>query len=201
MPFIGIGKTKQTSEYVAVSKQYWLAGKIESKITQHIMDVKSKKTGKELFSVEVLLIPRVDLLLLDGGRSNQNKRQVLIPILVLAKLDINGLLTPSEKAPWIPREWLAPSQSSDITISDIVTVDEYATTNPFEGVDTWKGMIEYCDAMLEDALSIKSDEDAHNKPSLFNIEVSDQFSQSDDFLIQIETPIKGAKEKILKSYD
>ena len=200
LPFIGIGKTKQTGGYVAVSKQCWLAGQIDSKIAQHIIGVKSKNAGKELFSVEVLLIPRVDILVLDGGRRNQNKRQVLIPILVLAKLDVKGILTPSEKAPWIPREWLDPSQSPDITLSDIVTVDEYVTTNPFEGIDTWQGMIEYCDAMLVDALGIDLDEE-ESKPSLFSIEVSNQFSQSDDFIIQIETPIKGAKEKILKSYD
>ena len=140
-------------------------------------------------------------MVLDGGRSNQNKRQVLIPMLVLAKLDVNGILAPSEKAPWIPREWLDPSQSDDITFSNIVTVDEYMTTNPFEGIDTWQGMIEYCDAMLVHALGIEWDEEENIKPSLFSIEVSNQFSQSDDFLIQIETPIKGAKEKILKSYD
>ena len=69
MPFIGIGKTKQTGEYVAVSKQCWLAGQIDSKIAQHIIGVKSKNADKELFSVEVLLIPRVDILVLDGGRS------------------------------------------------------------------------------------------------------------------------------------
>ncbi len=199
-PFIGTGKPKQTNEYVAVSKNCWLAGEVDSLIAKHIIDVKSKEAGKDLFSVEVLLIPRVDILKQDGGRSNQNKRQVLIPILVLAKLDINGVLTPSEKAPWIPREWLAPNQSSNITISDIVTVDEYVTINPFEGVDTWQGMLEYCDAMLVDALGIESgEEDKH--PSLFSIEVSGQYSQSDDFLIQIEIPIKGAKEKILESYD
>jgi len=201
LPFIGIGKTKQTDEYVAASKQCWLAGKIDSKYAQHIIDIKSKKAGKELFSVEVLLIPRVDILVSVGGRSNQNKRQVLIPILVLAKLDGDGILTSSEKAPWIPREWLDPSQSSDITISDIVTVDEYVTTNPFYGIDTWQGMIEYCDAMLMDALGVELDEEVDKRPNLFDVEISDQFSQSDDFLIQIEAPIKGAKEKILKSYD
>lgn len=184
-----------------MSKRCWLAGQIDSKIAQQIIDIKSKKVGKELFSVEVLLIPRVDILVSVGGRSNQNKRQVLIPMLILAKLDTEGVLTPSEKAPWIPREWLAPSQSSDITISDIVTVDEYVTINPFEGIDTWQGLIEYCDAMLVDALGIEFDEETNKKLSLFEIEISDQFSQADDFLIQIETPIKGAKEKILKSYD
>lgn len=176
-------------------------GKIDSKIAQYIIDVKSKKLGKELLSVEVLLIPRIDILTSVGGRSNQNKRQILIPILVLAKLDVNGTLTPSEKAPWIPREWLAPSQSSNITISDILAVDKFVTTNPFEGIDTWQGMVQYCDAMLMDALGVESDEEVDNNPGLFDIEISDQFSQSDDFLIQIETPIKGAKEKILKSYD
>jgi hypothetical protein len=201
LPFIGIGKTKQTDEYVVVSRQCWLAGQIDSKIAQHIIDVKSKKAGKELFSIEVLLIPRVDILVSVGGRSNQNKRQILIPILVLAKLDINGIFTPSDKTPWIPREWLAPSQSSDITISDIITVDQYVTTNPFEGIGTWQGMIKYCDAMLMDALGVELDEEADKKPILFDIEISDQFCQSDGCLIQIETPIKGAKEKILKSYD
>lgn len=176
-------------------------GKINETIAQHIIDLKSKKASNELFSVEVLLIPRIDILVSVGGKSNQNKRQVLIPILVLAKLDVNGILTPSEKAPWIPREWLAPSQSSDITISDIVTVDEYVTINPFEGIDTWQALIEYCNAMLMEALGVKSDKESDKKLSLFDIEISDQFSQSDDFLIQIETPIKGAKEKILKSYD
>ena len=55
--------------------------------------------------------------------------------------------------------------------------------------------------LLVDALGIELDEEENIKLSLFSIEVSNQFSQSDDFLIQIETPIKGAKEKILKSYD
>jgi len=201
LPFIGIGKTKQTDGYVVVRKECWSKGEIDSKITQHIIDVKSKKAGKELFSVEVLLIPRIDILTSIGGRSNQNKRQALIPILVLAKLDINGTLTPSDKAPWMPREWLAPSQSSDTTVSDIITVDEYVTTNPFEGIDSWQGLVEYCDAMLMHALGVESDDEGNTKPDLFNIEISDQFSQSADFLIQIETPIKGAKEKILKSYD
>lgn len=184
-----------------MSKRCWLAGQIDSKIAQQIIDIKSKKVSKELFSVEVLLIPRVDILVSVGGRSNQNKRQVLIPMLILAKLDTEGVLTPSEKAPWIPREWLAPSQSSDITISDIVTVDEYVTINPFEGIDTWQGMVEYCDAMMIDVLGIEFNKEKNKKPSLFEMEISDQFSQSDDFLIQIEIPIKGAKEKILKCYD
>ncbi len=184
-----------------VSKQCWLAGKIESKIARHIIDVKSKKAGKDLFSVEILLIPRVDVLASVGGKSNQNKRKVLIPILILAKLDINGSLTPSGKAPWIPREYLAPSQSSYATISDIATVDKYLTNNPFEGIDTWQGMTKYCDAMLMDALGFEQDEKTKKKPNLFQIKISPQFTQSDDFLIQVETPITGAKEKILKSYD
>ncbi len=201
LPLIGIGKIKQTNEYVAVSKRCWIEGKIDSKIAHHIIDIKSKKAGKDLFSVEILLIPRIDILVSIGGRSNQNKRQVLIPILVLAKLDVEGILTPSEKAPWIPREWLAPSQSSDITISDLVTVDEYVTINPFYGIDTWQGMVEYCEAILLGALGIELNKETKEKASLYDIEISNQFSQSDDFLIQIETPIKGAKEKILKSYD
>lgn len=201
LPFIGIGKRKQTNEYVSVPKQCWLAGQIDSKVAQHIIGAKSKESGRKVSSVEILLIPRLDVLKSNGGRSNQNKRQVLIPILVLAKLDKNGFLTPSEKAPWIPREWLSPSQSSDITISDIDSVDEFVTTNPFEGVDTWLGLIEYCDTMLIDALGVEMDEKSEEKPSLRSIKISSLFSQSDTFLIQIETPIKGAKEKILKSYD
>lgn len=201
MPLVGIGKTKQTDDYLVMPKQCWLMGRIDSKNAQQIIKAKSKKAGEELLSVEVLLIPRVDILETVGGRSNQNKRQVLIPILVLAKLDINGYLTPSGKAPWIPREWLAPNQSSDISIADIVTVDKYLTMNPFEGIDSWQGMIEYCNKMLIDALGVGLEKKDDNNLNLFDIEISNQYIQSDDFLIQIDIPIKGAKEKILKSYD
>jgi len=141
------------------------------------------------------------MLLSVGGQVDQNKRQVLIPILVLANLDASGDLSPSDKAPWIPREWLAPNQSSDVEISDVSTVDDFMTTNPFNGVSNWKELIDYCNALIRNAVDNGSDQKTESKYGLFDIEFSEQYRQSGEFLIQVEVPVTGAKQKILRSYD
>ncbi|WP_287796949.1 AAA domain-containing protein [Idiomarina sp.] len=201
LPLIGTGKRKRTEDFVAVPKRCWLNGYLDREVAKHIISTTSKRSGKTPFSVETLLIPRIDLLNVSGGRINQNSRQILIPVLVLAKVDLDGMLTPSEKAPWIPRDWLSPSQTSNITVGDIDTVDKFVSANPYEGIDTWAGLIEYCDAMVRFALGLNCSENHDNELGLFDVFFDEQLVQSDDFLIQLDTPIVGAKDKILSTYD
>lgn len=197
-PVLGIGKPTTSNDYVRVEKSSWLSGEISTDVAVQILNIKSKAAGKELFSTEVLLIPRTDLLVAIGGSTDDNKRHVLIPLLVIAKLNRSGQLTPTDKPPWIPREWLSPSQSADMIIADTQVVDDFLTVNPFEGIDTWQQLNEYCCKMLMCVLSPDSDQELLD---IFSIDISDQYKQSNTFLIQLDAPIKGAKKKILTSYD
>ena len=202
LPIVGVGKIKQTENYISVGKECWVEGLIHTSIAKFIIDIASKKADKDLMSAEVLLIPRIDLLVSIGGRRNQNARKILLPILVIAKVDVEGKLSPSDKAPWIPREWLSPSQTSDITITDIHVVDQFVSKNPFTGVDTWSSLVEYCESMLLHALGKNTSSSEHEaKPGLYDVSIDEGLVQADDFLIQVEAPISGAKDKILKVYD
>lgn len=62
LDIVGVGKSKKTGNYVSVNKGCWVKGSIDQSVAQYIIDVKSTKADKELKSVEVLLIPRIDFL-------------------------------------------------------------------------------------------------------------------------------------------
>ena len=141
-------EAKRDTPYLALAHHAWLSGQMASEQAEAILSQRQSRSKKPLVEVELVMFPRVDLLRSQGGARDRRKRQVLLPLGVFVRLDRRGQLRPAAKAPWIPREWLGPNQSAAEPIADVVTVDAFISTHPFEGIETWRELVGYCTRML-----------------------------------------------------
>jgi len=206
LPILGEGKTnKKSNDYVALDHQCWLEGRVELELAQQLIQSKQIPNRKPLTEIEVLLFPRVDMYRIEGANEENYKRRVLLPLVVFARLQANGNLLPTEKGPWIPRNWLSPNESRDEPIGDFSRVDDFLTLNPFEGVTLWPQLVEYCTRLLaytvgeEDNLNPDSSSDESVASlSLFDLNIHPEYVVASQCLIQVETPILGVKAKLVK---
>jgi hypothetical protein len=149
LPLLGPDKeAKRHVPYMALAHQAWLSGQMPSEQAEAILARRRDGSKKPLVEVELVMFPRVDLLRSRGGARDSRKRRVLLPLGVFVRLDRQGQLRPAAKAPWIPREWLGPNQSAVEPIADVVTVDAFTSTYPFEGIETWRELVGYCTRLL-----------------------------------------------------
>ncbi|WP_133511193.1 AAA domain-containing protein [Candidatus Thiosymbion oneisti] len=206
LPVLGLVKSQSpTAAYIAVDNRIWLAGRIDITLAEQIIDSKKTKDKPPLREAELVLFPRVDLFRYQGGWGTNRKRRVLLPLVVFVRLQADGQLRPTSKAPWIPREWLAPNQSVTQPFSEFTVVDSFLTQQPFEGIETWSQLVAYCTALLCAAAGtpyIPADTEAsHPGTSLFEFEVHPEYELNQQCLLQTETAVVGAKDRILKVLD
>ena len=206
LPVLGLGKPQRPdASYIELKNMTWQDGQIAPDLAKQIIAARQPKNKPILKEVELILFPRVDHLTVQGGYRSTRKREVLLPLVVFVRLQDDGALKPSSKTPWIPREWLAPNQSATESFGDMVIVDEFLTQNPFEGIETWLQLTAYCTRLLCAATGVESapstDDPKQSEISLFEIPVHQEYTLSDQCLLQTESPITGATDKILKVFD
>jgi hypothetical protein len=197
-------EAKRDTPYVSLAHHAWLSGQIASEQAEAILSQRQSRSTKPLVEVELVMFPRVDLLRSQGGARDSRKRQVLLPLGVFLRLDRQGQLRPAAKAPWIPREWLGPNQSAAEPIADVVTVDAFISTHPFEGIETWRELVGYCTRLLCSVAGAEyvAPDDHQPGTSLFELDMHADYELIDQSLLQVEDlPIVGAKETMLKVLD
>ncbi|WP_163576810.1 AAA domain-containing protein [Halomonas faecis] len=195
---------KPEDAFVALPREVWVLGEIAQPLAERIVESHQRKAGKWLDEVELVLLPRVDLIRAVGGAKDNRQREVLLPLVVFVRLHRDGSLRPSDKAPWVPREWLGPNQGAAAPIADLVAVDAFMTQYPFAGVETWQALVAYCTRLLcwlAGAGQAAPDDDATSM-SLFDIAIHDDYACVNLSLLQVETPpVVGAKQKMLTVLD
>ncbi|SEP18351.1 DEAD/DEAH box helicase [Aquisalimonas asiatica] len=205
LPLIGPSKeSERNTPYKALAREDWLKGQIPRECAEAILGQKQGKHSQPLREVELAMFPRVDLIRYHGGSRDSRKRRVLLPLVVFVRMDSSGQLWPSGKAPWIPREWLGPNQSSVEPIADVVAVDAFMTKHPFEGIETWPELVAYCTRLLcwvTDTPYLEADEQEPGT-SLFDFDIHSGYELTQQSLLQVEDlPVVGAKDKMLRVLD
>ena len=203
LPALGIEKVEgPSSDYLALDHQVWLNGRVPPALAKQILDAQQPVGQPPLEVTELVLFPRVDLQLSRFGETNNLKRRVLLPVGVFVRMVADGTLFPSNKRPWIPREWLAPNQSATDPIGDYVDLDAFLTRNPYEGIVDWGQLVAYCGHMLTAVvgypLSSNDEDNARAVPPLHAMPIHPDFAMSGQSLLQLKTKVVGAKANIVK---
>ena len=157
--------------------------------------------NQKIQQVDIVLMPRVDLIQVSSGQAIGQQSKIITPILTQVRLNRSGALSPSDKPPFVPREWLAPNESDQIPFGNIAVMDAFITQNPFNA-SSWSELQDYCDrllaSLLNDSLEIHSQ--AAQK-TLFDFTILDDYQlRSDISLVLLEPPIIAGFH-ILKIYD
>lgn len=200
LPVLGVGKpTKASSAYVAQPCTVWSEGRISSDLAQKIFEKQQKPKSPRLLELEIILLPRADLYISQGGWSTSLNRKILTPLCVFVRLQRDGSLLPGGTAPWIPREWLSPNASATQPFAEFSNVDNFLTLNPYQGIKSWPDLTVYCESLLAAAVGfeISSEEPASNS-TLYAIPLHSEYRVAEQCLLQIEPPLIGAKVKIIK---
>lgn len=205
LPVLGPDKKpKKGAHYETLEHESWLTGCIPEEQAKAIIEAWQESNQKTSDQVELVMFPRVDLLRYRGGEHHRGKRRVLLPLVVFVRLTSKGQLEPSDKAPWIPREWLSPNQSGVESIADVVTVDDFLTQHPFEGIETWSELVSYCTRMLCWITGVEYIPWGKGQPgtSIFELDIHTDYELCPQSLLQVlDLPIVGAKEKMFRVLD
>lgn len=131
-------------DYLALSNAIWRQGQIDPNLAEQIIQARQPKKHPPLQQLEIVLFPRVDNLNYQGEANDKRKRRVLLPLVVFTNLQRDGFLQPTNKAPWIPRIWIDPTQSATQPFTEMTLLDAFLTQHPFEGIETWLRLTAYC---------------------------------------------------------
>jgi len=203
----------------AVDASVWLFGQLNEETTQSIF--LSLKVSKKVQEVDIVLMPRVDLLAVSSGEAVGKPSKIVTPLVVQVKLNRLGQLSPANAPPFIPRQWLAPNQSDEAPFANVTELDAFISQHPYNA-NSWEELQDYCCRMLAHVLAqttahhpldiegndasepteINTDNDANKVlPSLFEFSVLDDYQPRTDIsLVLLEPPIKAGFH-ILKIYD
>ncbi|RLM22674.1 hypothetical protein BIY29_11835 [Brenneria alni] len=204
LPVIGPDKTQDpTADYLALSQQVWERGGIEISLAEQILEARQPRNKPPLQQMEIVIFPRVDLLVYQGGAIDKRKREVCLPLVAFVNLQRDGTLLPGKKAPWIPRVWIGPTQGATQPFTEMSLLDEFFTLHPFEGINSWPQLKSYCTRLLCHATGTPFIDASADNPAIAisDIEVDNEYQQSEQCLLQFNTPIVGAKANLLKALD
>lgn len=99
-------------------------------------------------AVDVLVFPWVFNSREEHGEASRTRLEVFVPVVVLARLDADGVLKPHEHAPWIPRDRLQPVTHDYVTVGELTEADAFATRQPFEA-RSWSATLEYAGHLVQ----------------------------------------------------
>lgn len=189
VPLLGVGKTPPPgSPYRALPEDVWQSGQLPEAL---VSEIRSRQRGITL--PEVVLFPRVDLLQSHQTDVDSRRRRILVPLVVFARVSETGALLPSEKAPWIPREWVDPNPGLNPPIAGEDALDGFLTRNPYEGIEAWGDLVDYAVSMLSAGMRNPLFSALHGEP------MADEYVQTGKAVIQIDDPpVIGGKESMLK---
>ena len=100
----------------------------------------------------VYLAPYVAILAHEHEQENDRSPRYIVPLIIPAQLQDDGLLqVPANALPWIPREYLLPSEG-EVILGSMQEVDHYLDLHPQPvGVDrTWHGWLAWGMGLLPD---------------------------------------------------
>ena len=181
-----IDTSYSSEKYQLVSRDCWITGTIDPITTKEIF---RKKHQEEDQDIELVFMPRIDLLKYEGTERPQNKIATLVPLLAHCWLNKTGTLTPSTTPPWIPRIWLFPNERTNTEIGTLDAVSDFFTHHPFESVHTWSELVDYGNTLLSwvilgahHKLDAQHKTDIHNTldtHSVFDITIHDEYIQQE----------------------
>lgn len=204
LPVLGPEKNQEPkADYIALSTTLWQQGRIDPNLAEKIIEARQPKNKPLLQQLEIVIFPRIDHLNYQGGERDRRKRCVLMPLVVFVNLQRDGSLQPTNKAPWIPRIWIGPSQGTTQPFTEMGLLDTFFTQHPFEGIENWSQLTTYCTKLLCQAIGETYREASDQLPAtqLSELAISPEYDLSTQCLLQLNTPIVGAKAKILKVLD
>ncbi|MBT5954464.1 AAA family ATPase [bacterium] len=203
LPALGIATDyKQSKDYCfAVNGSDVIRGVVDQHTTNQLFEIKEKQVKDKktlpLHQIEIVVFPRVDVLKFERINPSFSKRRVLLPLVIIATLSKNGQLLPTDKAPWIPREWLAPNESSNPTIGELINIDTFLTQTPYENIQTWVSVMTFAIGLLSAAIDHDIDPKKITPDYLSQLSVNESYEQSMKGLILIDPPIIEAKRNII----
>lgn len=183
----------------AVSSSAWQLGQLDNQTTQSIFTVLN--VSNKIQQVDIVLMPRVDVIRVTSGQAIGQQSNIITPLVVQVRLSRAGQLSPSDKPPFVPREWLAPNQSDQIPFGNVANMDAFITQNPFN-VSSWEELTDYCDRLLVSLLNDTVEKSGlATQNSLFDLTLLNDYELKNDIsLVLLEPPIKAGFH-ILKIYD
>lgn len=190
LPALNHEGTSKKANYVSVENTSWHEGRINSDLTNTLIQ---KRSGKAV-ETEIIIFPRVDMLSYQKGKRPSHKRQVLLPLGVAVRLQPDGTLRPSDKAPWVPREWLAPNLNDSECVAEVAELDKFFTENPFETVENWGALVTYCSKLLAFVTNQKG-------ADLESFKLLSDYECVTQSLVQVEIPATGVSANIIKALD
>jgi hypothetical protein len=204
LPVLGPDKNQDPrADYMALSASLWQQGRVDPDLAEKIIEERQPKNKPPLQQLEIVIFPRIDHLNYQTGERDQRKRRVLMPLVVFVSLQRDGSLQPTNKAPWIPRIWIGPTQSATQPFTEMGLLDAFFTQHPFEGIENWSQLTAYCTRLLCKATGETYREASDELPAtqLSELAISPEYTLSDQCLLQLNTPVVGAKAKMLKVLD
>lgn len=204
IPVLGPDKLQNPKgDYLALPNDHWEQGAIDPKLAEQIIEAHEPKNKPPLQQLEIVICPRVDHLIYTGGENDKRKRRVMLPLVVFANLQRDGRLLPTNKAPWVPRIWIGPTQSATQPFTEMAMLDAFFTQHPFEGIESWSQLMTYCTRLLCHTTGTAYHEASGQQlaTQLSEVVISSEYEQSKQCLLQLDTPVVGAKVNLLKTLD
>ena len=190
------------SDFLTFAHAVWLQGCIPVELAEQIFLARQPKNLPPIQQLDVVFFPRVDLLVHNKGHCEKDKRRVLLPLFIFCILCRDGSLKPGNTAPWVPRVWVAPTQSNTKPFTDMGRLDDFFTQNSYETVGNWQQLTKYCSNLLAQAASHAGQPVEDTQPAqLHEIAISSEYSMSPFCLLGFKTPVMGAKHNVLKVLD
>lgn len=181
----------------AVNAVVWEKGELTRKTTVEIF--KLLRVDEKINIVNIRLMPRVDLQNIANTQFLGQQSPILVPIVAEVLLARNGVLKPGALPPYVPREFLAPTDSEQIPFGNVDTLDRFLTLNPYN-VDTWEELQEYTAKLLSSLVADDVTGGSCDTP-LGEIEISpDYVLKKEISLILLETSIRAGRH-IVNVYD
>ncbi|THB64503.1 MAG: hypothetical protein D6B27_10210 [Gammaproteobacteria bacterium] len=183
----------------AVSSSAWENGQLGIDTASTIFSI--LKVSQEVQEVNIVLMPRVDLLNVSVGETIGRQSRIITPLIVQARLSRSGDLSASASPPFVPREWLAPNQTDQIPFGHVDVLDEFITQNPYS-VESWQELKHYCCRMISCLLdgSLDANENSISQ-SIYEFSILDDYQVKQDICLLSLDPAIKAGFHILKIYD
>jgi energy-coupling factor transporter ATP-binding protein EcfA2 len=154
------------SKYEIINKGDLYRGTIDLEILNKL---KSDKKGLKEQSIDVIIIPKVIKTKFTHTREIDDKIKSLTGILYIpASIDKDGILSMSEKHPWIPREFLSPMIEPQLSLGNVEDIDDFLSksTGEREKIESWEDYLNYIKDFYKYVVKSKYDNNILN----FNIE-------------------------------
>ena len=178
----------------SLHRQAWETGQLAEEFTEALF----KTVERKVKNISLMIMPRIDLLKVESGLAVGQQSRLMVAIVVEVSVNKEGQLMPSDKPPYVPRQWLAPNHSDQLPFAELRVLDEFMTLNPFTATD-WCELQDYCGRLLtallqgNPGLSMDAEDDSTDYIQALSQENihPDYELQPELSLALLETPIRA----------